>query len=275
MGIRTERFLELEEIFNSKKWEIDKSAKKFSSLFNRFSSRLDVYRDEEQKLILDLTKDFTQVFIKDLDTYFFNSIRLIKDIDQYSTIIFAPLKYSWERKIKSADHLWYHAKSFFDFSYESFDKKKYFTSNWKTVGEKVKQKNSLLILLDDFIGTGGTGSKIIKQLKGEGILNSNYYVLTLLGQDEGIKNLVAEFGNIIACACILNKGISDKFEGEELVNKTKLMLQMEKVINVEPEFEFGFGRSESLIAIHGKSPNNTFPVFWLEKGGKLAPFKTR
>ena len=48
------------------------------------------------------------------------------------------------------------------------------------------------------------------------------------------------------------------------------MEQMEKVYghNISAKYSLGFGKSEALVSILEKSPNNTFPIFWKAKNGQ-------
>lgn len=50
------------------------------------------------------------------------------------------------------------------------------------------------------------------------------------------------------------------------------MKQIETKMYIQDKFRFGYCKSESLVTMC-RTPNNTFPVFWEEKGNmKTAPF---
>jgi len=277
MNLKPEKLIQLETLFLEKNWEIEKEEERFASLFNRFCNRLGIYDEEKQDLILELTNDFLNVPLNEIFEYFVNSIKKIDGLETYNSIIICPLKKSKEKKTKSCDHLWYHLKNFCDFSYETFHGSLKFISEWRHIKTELLKDNSLLIFIDDYIGSGLTVDETIEELARSGNLNENinYRISSLIATEIGINNIAEKYGNIIACNKIVYRGISDKYLGEVLIKKSKIMEQIELKLNVSTKFKFGFSQSESLVAIQNKSPNNTFPVFWLEKKGKLAPFKTR
>lgn len=80
-----------------------------------------------------------------------------------------------------------------------------------------------------------------------------------------IKSLKIEF----FAPVILKKGISDYYEGKILKNNINNMRNLEsklypKYKNLRlSNFNFGYGKAESLFAIEGLNvPNNVFPIFW-------------
>ncbi len=53
------------------------------------------------------------------------------------------------------------------------------------------------------------------------------------------------------------------------------MEEIEDKMSVKRNYRLGYGQSEALVTMC-RTPNNTFPVFWEEKGNmKLAPFPRR
>jgi hypothetical protein len=273
MRLTFDTLIRLESLFIEKNWKIEKEEQKFSSIFNRFCSRLGIYDEEKQNLILELTADFLNVPFTEVQEYFSNSLNEIKDIQNYKILIICPLKPIGGSNPKSSDHLWYHLKSFCDFSYEPFKKNLRFISDWNAIKDLILPNDSLLVLIDDFIGTGKTVNDSIDELKEHKyLINNNFRVLSLVGTEFGVKNVTEKHGHIVACNKLINRGISDKYSGITLLKNTVLMNEIEEKLKVFPDFKFGYGQCESLIAIENKSPNNTFPVFWLDKKNKLAPF---
>ena len=52
----------------------------------------------------------------------------------------------------------------------------------------------------------------------------------------------------------------------------ELLTQIENTLGVEEEFRLGFGGSANLITLI-RTPNNSLPLFWLDKGrSHTAPF---
>ena len=53
---------------------------------------------------------------------------------------------------------------------------------------------------------------------------------------------------------------------------TQIMLNIEKRIKVKPEYAFGYAHSEALVKM-SRTPNNTFPIYWLKtKTNPCPPF---
>lgn len=100
----------------------------------------------------------------------------------------------------------------------------------------------------------------------------NIKVVSIAAQRQGINEVKKSLNIDVISAMIFEKGISDKFSGAEKTHKANLMTDIETTINVEQDYKFGFKQTEALITILHKTPNNTFPVYWLETRNKVAPF---
>ena len=69
--------------------------------------------------------------------------------------------------------------------------------------------------------------------------------------------------------------LKDYYTDEEAEHRLKLMEEIEDKMSVKRNYRLGYGQSEALVTMC-RTPNNTFPVFWEEKGNmKLAPFPRR
>lgn len=276
MGITFESISKVEELFNAKNWEIINDSSLFSSTFNRFCARLAMFDEEKQDLLIELGYRFTDLNLNDFQPCFVDAIKKIENLDEYKSIIVAPLKSPNTKSVKSCDGIWYHLKNYSDFSYETFGKKLYFSSDWEKNTKVLDEKKGiLLILIDDFIGTGETVVGALDDLFSEGIIKTEHKikVLTFMAQREGVEVVHKKYPKIVTHSISLDKGLTDNYKGDNLANNKKLMTEMEQKLKVHSDYEFGYGRSESLVAVSRRSANNTFPVFWLEKKTKLAPFK--
>lgn len=275
MGLTVESITKLEELFIVKNWELIKDSNLFASTFNRFCSRLELFDQDKQDLLIELGYKFIDLGIHDFQPCFIDAINKIPNIENYKSIIVAPLKSPKTKSVKSCDGVWYYLKSYSDFSYESFGKKLFFDSDWERIHAGLEDPQVLLLLIDDFIGTGETVIGALDDLYAENIIKSKHEikVLTFLAQQKGIESVHEKYPDMVICSILLRKGLTDNYTGEDLAYKAKMMSEMEQKLRVLPDYEFGYGRSESLVAISKRSANNTFPVFWLEKKKKLAPFK--
>lgn len=127
-----------------------------------------------------------------------------------------------------------------------------------------------ILLIDEFIGSGktllGRIDRIRREIKGEYELKCCFIA--------GMKDVVEKLNNEgidVFCALELDRGISNYYEGEELVEAKKNMQELEsklaQKINLKElkNFSFGYGEAEALYSMEGCSgntPNSVFPVFW-------------
>jgi hypothetical protein len=275
MAISIDNLTKLEELFVKKNWEIVKETAMFSSLFNRFCNRLDLFDSNKQSFLIELGHNFIDLGLNDFQPCFIDAIKKNPQLNDYKAIIVSPLKAPSVKETKSSDAIWYHLKSYSDFSYEVFHKKLFFLSDWDNVQQAMQRPDTLLVLIDDFIGTGKTVVDTIEELKILGHIKENdkISIVTFMAQESGVKLIQSVYGEIVYFSIGLQKALTDKYSGDELSKRTIMMKEMESKIKVLPEFEFGFGHSESLVSVSRRSANNTFPVYWLEKKKKLAPFK--
>ncbi|GAB6110460.1 phosphoribosyltransferase [Desulfomicrobium salsuginis] len=139
----------------------------------------------------------------------------------------------------------------------------------------IDRENSLIIFVDDFIGTGSTAIKCLKHYK------DNYYSKA---DTVNIFSLVVHTAGLVALSdlevkfyysVLVSKGISDN---DKIIDKEKaieVMLGIEKNLSISEKYSLGFMKSEALVTME-RTPNNTFPIFWcnkLKNGDKWnAPF---
>lgn len=274
MKLQLDKISAVENLFKEKNWPIERDQLMFSSTFNRFCYRLSLFDEEQQSLIIELAHHFRDIGINDFQEYFCEAIKEI-DFTDFKAVLVAPLKPLSVKETKSSNAIWYYLKSYSDFSYKEYDRKLFFIDNWEEIQNTLSTQQALLLLVDDFIGTGETVIETLDELIESGMItkDSNFKVVSFLAQEAGINKVSDNFGKIACVGEILKRGITDRFEGDELERKRELMIKIETSIKVKEGYSFGYGGSESLVAFNRRSANNTFPVFWLEKKNKLAPFK--
>ena len=164
--------------------------------------------------------------------------------------------------------------------------------NYQTANKLgASRKNFLLgydqiVLVDEFIGSGQTLLVRLNELRN---LIPGPFTLKccfVAGMKMAIDNL-SEQGVDIFCPRILNKGISDRYAGENLVKAEDAMLELElrlasRIKNKELyTYSFGWKGTEALYSLqgaNGNTPNNVFPIFWWKydlHGGKRKTLLTR
>jgi hypoxanthine phosphoribosyltransferase len=292
-----------ESIFKNKGWEI-KSEKQEISQYNNFLSRISILPKETKSLFFELTERFENISLNEIITIFKESYKQIDPnlIDMSRKIYFLPLicpiiKFENDYKIKFLNKF----LNFFGFNnkkeierptHKSCDfilsliKIEYrdmygngkflFPSSYFKFKEQYDKNKDLVILVDDFVGTGDTAEEVLDFYLKEGNLNpSKTKIITLVSQEEGVKRIYEKSQVEIFANVIKNKALSDVYlENRELEEKKNLIVQMSKSINIKQDF-LGYKDSEALVCILNKSPNNTLPIFWHESKTYPAPFPRR
>lgn len=273
--------LSIASVFKQKNWKIMKTENPAESHFNRFCERMQDINDEKgRELLLDLTKRYLwlpqELYFEHLENALEKLLVEYRKITSKSEIyvmqLIAPKD---EKKIKSSAMMLY---SFNDmrlrmdarFLHYKFE----IVSNKKVLPKKLESQDAVVVLVDDYIGTGDTAISCVEALEKYGIKTEQMAVLSLVAQEEGKRKL--EKKGVFVCTSILRKrGISDFYVGEERDKNIKIMHVIESDLKVEQKYKFGYGESEALVTMC-RTPNNTFPVFWYEpeQGNekKYAPF---
>lgn len=143
--------------------------------------------------------------------------------------------------------------------------------------------NSVIILVDDFIGSGLTAYKhiksyikLLKEYKHH-VNVEDFCVVVDVAMKHGV-NYLLDNGIDSFYDVLQSKAISEDetLEEKQVKSKIRIMKNIEgKVLkNLNPKYSLGFESSESLVSILNKAPNNTFPFYW-EKcvGDKKAVFR--
>lgn len=258
----------LETLFTSKRWEID--TKKGMSLYNRFCNTLLKFDVEEQFFLLELTQRFTKINIDQYLPIFEDLAYQIRSDYPDVDIIFAPCLPKADLGVmKSARVALYQMEGP---SY-SFD----LGNCWIEKDDIAKQvafikDNTIVVLVDDFVGTGETAIgavDYVNEVIGADFGNDRIKVLTIVALCTG-KQALNDIGVQVYSKYEFKKGISDYFEGDELVDARAKMEAIESKLKVRKTFHFGYRGSEALVCMV-RCPNNTFPVYWL--GKKTAPYE--
>lgn len=142
----------------------------------------------------------------------------------------------------------------------------------KNSAKKINAQNSLLLLVDDFIGSGETALNCIKDLWSTyNIARGRMLVFSIASSQVGYEK-IRKVGVKVACGYVQKKGISQISDLLKKQEYTDMMKNIEQNIDVDPEYNFGYGQCESLISME-RTPNNTFPFFWLKNEKNRPLFK--
>lgn len=276
--LSTQYLLRINDIFERNKWTIECSEDKSMSQFNRFCQRvLDIGENEKRDLFLELSERYLWLTQEHYLEWLIVVLRkLVKNIEEDIKIFVMPLIAPEDiGKAKSSmllTYLFNDVKIRYDSVLGRYKYELIYDS--ASVCGKMPGEKSILVLVDDFIGTGNTAEKCLKSMNLPKDIVERTKVLALVAQEEGV-DYIQKLGVELYVGETRRKGISDYYTDEEAEHRLKLMEEIEDKMSVKGNYRLGYGQSEALVTMC-RTPNNTFPVFWEEKGNmKLAPFPRR
>ncbi len=223
---------------------------------------------DETNLVLTLLEDYLYVDANSMLKHFrmiFKSIGEDLIANYYSKVIFVPLRKENSLSTKSQTYALYPAFH----ALRQLTKNKVTVSSYDRIEAlSTKEKNrqgALILLVDDFIGTGDTALKAYEKY------NSKYRVdtddpaiLTIACLGSGkqkIQNKNIQLWHSIE----QSKGISESSRIQKKLDALEIMKQISSKLRVRPDYYLGYKSSEGLISMSVRTPNNTFPLFWCPK----------
>jgi len=255
------------DLFVLKKWEFDK--KNSYSLYNRFLTLLNKISDEEKAVVYELMSKMRIVHVEEYRELLIQVMeKIIKDKANYvmGSIYIMPIleeeiedneeeSKTIKTVIKSGSFLSYLFKNVYIQYHELLAKYKFeIISGFDMITPKrVSQiNNSILILPDDFIGSGEQALGMVKRLEDLGVDKKRIIVLTLFIQKEG-KQTLRENKIISYEYELINKAFGNSQEDER---KRELIKSISLKCGIMNDF-LGHKDSEALIVLN-RTPNNTY-----------------
>lgn len=277
MNLKILEYQKIFSLFKEKKWNIDKENK--YSLYNRFLTTYSSLEEDEKKLFLELSYNFTVV---NLDDYLKQLCELLEKMMSSSNYLYKNEKDIYvmplipkkdDKKIKSSTIMTYLFSSK-NLAYLDCLAEKNFIliDNYEQLSKKSKNiisKNKPLILADDFIGSGNQALESVNDVLDQGISKNQISIVTPYAHEMGVKK-IQENGIEMFCENIINKGVSHNSKNKKYL---ELMKVIEERMKIDSRNNLGYMESEALISLI-RTPNNTFPIFWY-KGARrknFAPF---
>jgi len=279
--------IQIEQLFQDKNWEIEPDLDIRISLYQKYIDRYERIKKEDRELFIELSRRFLRIKENEVYSIFRDSYNQIYDdyLESFSNIYILPLVEPYielkktakdkiaRPKIKSGEKI----KLFIELNeYRElkFSKKINLPDNFALIEKSFNPKNDLLILVDDFIGSGRTANDILKSIFKNTKFNSdNVIILSLVAQEIGINSIYNTNRVVTFFKHLKKKAISDFYKGNELKEKMNKSISMEETIKIPKKWSLGYEKSEALVSIMNKSPNNTLPIFWYETKTMIAPFK--
>lgn len=262
--------LKIDDIFTQRGWPKDSINK--SSLYERFIRTYEQLNGEEKDLFIKLSLSYKWV---PLSEYLNLVVQLLeKAVIKYygakaqDIWIYPIKKVEHSGTIKSADVVSYLCKAMqIQYSDQLYKKKVHVICSLSEIcKKKTKFKEKPLLIFDDFIGSGKYALDVIDELASAGIPAGNVVACSLFISELGLQQLSSKKCPIEYIE--VTQSIIDKLSARE----KDLLIRIETALGVKEDFKFGFGHSGNLISLL-RTPNNSLPIFWLDKGrSHSAPF---
>lgn len=281
-SINTQRLLTAENLawlndaFRAHNWRVDMA--NTASCFNRFRRTLSTLTSEEQSLLLSLTMRFEHL---PMTTYLDLMIPILQNLrndypDDYIYFVRC-IKEEDVGKIKSCETVLYQLKG--TSVLQKIDLGEYsVVDDFKDIDvNMVKKREAIIVLVDDYMGTGDTAKGaieyLIKCVPQLSTCDKDRFCLLTLAAYEGGKHSFESLGYKVYVAVVQNKGITDYYKDEECSHNVQIMTGIEhKLTGLSKRFRFGYGQTEGLICME-RCPNNTFPIYWFKEGD--APYERK
>ena len=273
-------FLNLIDVFKTKGWEIPSDTSGMESRFNRFCERLSILDTKEQQLVIELTRRFTDISGNE---YLQLIIKLLNRICDEGTNVFSATKKFFIlplvapqdfNRTKSSSFVWYYFRDeLVKYNPLFAGKNLVYCDIEKASWISNLETDEMVILVDDYVGSGETAVGAIKWLVDSFKTDPKQIViLSIAAQEFGVKHISQETGVVTYSYYQFTRGISDFYSGDQRDDYLETMNGIEDKLKVDSEDRLGYNKSEALISLI-RTPNNTFPVFWKAKNkSKPAPF---
>lgn len=271
----------LTEIFHKNGWSIEDNGEEY----NRFCQMLEHFSPGQQDLIFELTKEFLWITSNKYESRLYSSLfmiekKLLADCNKIYILPLQPFPEKRENEIRNESAIFtrYFIKISRLLSHDLFQGKDiHLVDNPSSIPKNINSVPAVLILVDDFIGSGETAETAVSDMRRLANIedNNKIIIVSLVAQEMGVQRL-SRLGIRVFASIIRKRGISDRYLSPELEEKSKIMESIETLIKVKERYNFGYNRTEALVAMV-RTPNNTFPVYWcensMESGKKFtAPF---
>lgn len=276
--LSTQYLIRISQIFEKNNWLIESKEDAKDSLFNRFCERiLEINENKKRDLVLELTERYLWVQEEQYIYYLIDAVKKMMqmkpEINEKTKIYIMPLvSPEDEGKTKSSSMLGYlfnsvklrHDNVLSRYKFEIIDKN-------ENLSLYLENKDAILVLADDYVGTGETAEKCLLHILKMKVEISQIAIVSLVAQQMGLDYL-SKYTVCVSASVVRQRGISDFYEDEILHENIQLMREIEDKMSIREKYKFGYKKSEALVTMC-RMPNNTFPIFWEESGNmKIAPF---
>ena len=266
-----ERLEQLRTLFLKKNWPVEEDVE--LSVFERFYKTLSMLDDSEQDFLIDLTFKFDHIPLSNYLSFMKGPLQQLRSDAGNDKLLFVTCTPKEDVGcVKSSSTVLYQLKG--------TTIKQQVNLNPYVVVDNITRvplykidKETKIVLVDDFVGTGDTAVAAINYINEllPGMTdNTQIVVFCIVAQRQGIDRLNG-IGVKTYYAIERKKAISEEMKAGNRVAANSLMQGIEnRIKKLKPAYRFGYKGSEALVCLE-RCPNNTFPVYWLTKN--VAPYE--
>lgn len=250
---------DLTNIFEEKKWKLNNSEN--VSLFNRISRFLENLDDSHKQIFLKILNLFEYYTLNDYESLLIVALKKMKLDLGSNKYFFAPIMSDRDIKdIKSSMLVAYLLKSN-TLQYDEVLSKLKITLTYDLNREqidRINRRQTYLVLVDDFIGSGNSAIESAKYYLNLGIKKEKIIVLSLITMNSGLRNL--EENNYKFFYSKQSLSLSEKVPITELIEiKNNISIISEK-LGIRNDI-LGYDESEGILSMV-RVPNNSLSLLW-------------
>ena len=265
------RLEQLRTLFAQKKWLVDEDIE--LSIFERFYKTLSMLDDNEQGFLIDLSYRFDHIPLSSYLQFMKEPLQQLRNDAGENTLFFVTCTPKEDAgAVKSSAAVLYQLKGTTIKQHVNLNPL-VVVDNITKVPQYTIKKDTTIVLVDDFTGTGETAIAAvdyIHELVPTLVDNSQIVLFCIVALHQGIERLNG-IGVKTYCAIERRKAISEEMNLGNRDSAVALMQGIEKRLKkLKKEFVFGYQGSEALVCLE-RCPNNTFPIYWLTKN--IAPYE--
>lgn len=265
------RLEQLRTLFVQKNWPVEEDVE--LSVFERFYKTLSMFNDSEQDFLIELTSKFDHIPLSDYLSFMKGPLQQLRIDAGIVNLLFVTCTPKEDvGSVKSSSTVLYQLKG--TTIKQQVNLKPYVViDNITRVPLYKIDKDTKIVLVDDFVGTGDTAVAAIDYIHEllPGITdNAQIVVFCIVALRQGIERLNG-IGVKTYYAIERKKAISEEMKAESRDAANSLMHGIEnRIKKLKPAYRFGYKGSEALVCLE-RCPNNTFPIYWLTKN--VAPYE--
>ena len=265
-----QNFSSLVNVFMNKQWNLN--VKEESGLFNRISRLLESLNDKQQRCFIKLLELFDYYTVGNYEVMLTKVLKKMKYELKCNKYVFVPIISERDnRDIKSSMLVTYLLKSnTIQFDNELSKMKKTLQLDLdKSQIKNINNRETYLVLVDDFIGSGNSAIDTANYFVEKGIKKEKIVVLSLVTMKKGIESIMqSDFKFYYS---ILSLSLSERIEESELDEIKGNIISISEKMKIPSDGCWGFDDSEALLSMI-RIPNNTLSLLWKGEPKENVPF---